>query len=107
MNNRTTLYAIWDIIGQSIVGVFTQRADPAARRAFQEALQDQRTEMSRHPEDYELLALCTIEDDTAGRRPCVLYDLIVTTPDGPITNIERVPNRVISEGKTFVKGDTK
>lgn len=52
------LYQIYDRVGGGVVGpILDQANDAAAIRAFRDALSDERSQLAKHPGDYDLLFL--------------------------------------------------
>lgn len=54
-----TIYAILDLKADDLFGnaLFIARADAAATRIFTDALENPKSELSKHPEDYNLIDL--------------------------------------------------
>lgn len=61
------IYAIWDnkaeeFIGRAMYTLMVFRTDQEATRYFMDAINDETSILHKHPEDYELQALGTIDD---------------------------------------------
>lgn len=61
-----TIYAIRDRVANDLVGYYplvTFRTDQQAIRYFADSIAMEKSALGAHPNDYELLALGTIQDD--------------------------------------------
>lgn len=74
------LYAVYDTVAEEIITgpIMVLPNDAAARRFFQDLITDQRSNLSTHPKDYDLVCLGEINTGTGS---------ITTSPNG---NIETV-----------------
>jgi len=61
---KLKVYTIYDSKIQTYMRPFFLQANGAARRAFEDLVNDKSTEISRHPEDYTLFELATFDDQT-------------------------------------------
>lgn len=63
---KQTIYAIYDNKAEDFIGapqaLVTFKHDAAAIRFFTDLALDKNTVLARHPEDYELIALATMEN---------------------------------------------
>lgn len=63
MNKK--IYAIYDTMAQAITGpLWTFGHDAAAIRTFNDLASDNRTEIAKHPADYNLILLGELVDET-------------------------------------------
>lgn len=61
---RTGIYAIYDTVGEAIVGgLHLHKHEAAATRFYNDVMGTRDTVVGQHPEDYDLLFLGTLEDD--------------------------------------------
>lgn len=59
------IYCIWDRVAGSIVGALVLGVnDRAVERMFADVLADESTPISKHPGDYQLMKLGSINDST-------------------------------------------
>lgn len=63
---RTTeLYQVWDRKAESVVGpILTANRPAPIVRYFHEVLADEKTDLGKHPEDYNLVHIGTQDTDT-------------------------------------------
>lgn len=61
------IYVVYDRTADQLGGVMLQALDAPAERAFMDAILDDKTNMSRHPDDYELLCIGSIQHDNSVR----------------------------------------
>lgn len=58
------LYIIWDRVAEAFIGgIILQRSDAPVVRMFNELLADPQTQLAKHPADYDLRFVGTIDDD--------------------------------------------
>lgn len=66
--NNNGVYAIYDKIADAYVGndhqLMVMKHPAAAVRLFQDVLKDERTNVNKHPEDYEMHRLGFLEGNT-------------------------------------------
>lgn len=61
----TKLYSVFDLVAKMCIGpIIAVQHEAAAVRTFTDALKDERTSLSQHPDDYELLYIAERDDDT-------------------------------------------
>lgn len=65
----TRVFAVFDSAAQAYLAPFTLPAKGMAIRGFTDAVNNDQTEFSKHPEDYHLFEFGTFDDNTG------IYDL--------------------------------
>ena len=83
------LYQIYDRVAKSVVGsAFTARHDGPAVREFYDALKSERSSMSAHPGDFDLLCIGS-QDDTTGVLVVDGFPMVVVTGEEWVVTQER------------------
>lgn len=73
------LYQVFDLEAEIVTGhPFIDIRDNGAVRTFHQVLGDQRTDMSRYPEHYELRLVALQDEESAIVTPVVPYKVIAT-----------------------------
>lgn len=61
------IYVVWDIVALAVVSsLLAYAADAAAVRSFGDALSDPQSPYAKHPADFELRLVATIEETVDG-----------------------------------------
>lgn len=83
------LYQIYDRVAKSVVGnAFPARHDGPAVREFYDALKSERSSMSNHPADFDLLCIGS-QDDTTGVLVVEGFPQTVVTGEEWLATVER------------------
>lgn len=80
-DGKATIYGVMDLKARSFVGpLFIKRHSAAAIRDFADVALDEKTQVNKHPEDYALYSVATVEenDDAA---PQLDFRMILTAAD--------------------------
>lgn len=94
-----TAYAVWDNLARAFEGpLWLQRHDAAAVRFFTDLLTDQRSSMQKHPDNYDLYAVATL--DESGLEPTAILhgDQAVAIPD---SHDYRTRARLVTSGRVI------
>lgn len=77
---NNTLYQIFDLKAGSIAGpIIIEKRDGPAIRSFHDLLRDERSTISRHPDDYELRVVGVQDEDTGHITGCLPYTIATGT----------------------------